>query len=128
MDLHNVVSRAIGAVNPMIPAKLYKSKGYATSSTGKQIPAYEPVISGDIQVQGMSSSALQHTNNLSITGVLRKVYLGGDWESVVRATMQGGDKFIFTYSGITDGTWLVVTVLETWPDWCAVVVQLQVNP
>jgi hypothetical protein len=65
---------------------------------------------------------------LNITGVLRKVYLGGDWESVVRNSMKGGDKFVFSNAGIVNGEWLVVIVNETWPDWCSVTVQLQVQP
>lgn len=127
MDLHSIAGPLISAVNPMTPAKLYKSTGYTTDASGTQIPAYAPPIRGSIQVQGMSGSALQHANSLNITGTLRKVYLGGDWESIVRTTMQGGDKFVFSHAGIVNGTWLVATVNETWPDWCSVTVQLQVD-
>lgn len=127
MDLHSLASPIVSSVNPMTPAKLFQSTGYATDVTGKQVPAYATMQRGLIQVQGMSNSALQHANNLNITGVLRKVYLGGDWESVVRNSMKGGDKFVFSSGGITNGTWLVAIVNETWPDWCSVTVQLQVN-
>lgn len=128
MDLHSIAGPLISAVNPMTSAKLYKSTGYSVNADGIQVPAYAPAIKGMIQVQGMSNSALQHANSLNITGVLRKVYLGGDWESVVRTTMQGGDKFVFSHAGVVNGTWLVATVNETWPDWCSVTVQLQVEP
>ena len=128
MDLHSAVSGVITAVNPDTPAKLYKSSGYTNGQNGKQVPIYEPMIRGNIQVQGMSQGALMHANNLNITGILRKVYMKGDWESVVRSTMRGGDKFVFSYGDIIDGTWLVTTVLETWPTWCSVIVQLQVKP
>lgn len=127
MDLHGIASPLISVVNPMTPAKLYKSTGYTTGANGRQVPTYAPMVRGLIQVQGMSMGALQHTNNLNITGVLRKVYLGGDWESVVRNSLKGGDKFIFSSADAIDGEWLIATVLETWPDWCAVVVQLQVQ-
>ena len=123
MDLHSIASQSIAVVNPMTKAKLYKSSGYTIGTNGKQVPSYAPMVRGLIQVQGMSAQLLQHTNNLNISGVLRKVYLGGDWESIVRGSMKGGDKFVFD-----NETWLVVTVVETWPDWCSVVVQLQVNP
>lgn len=128
MDLHSIASPIISAVNPMTPAKLYKSTGQTIGANGRQVPAYAPFIRGNIQVQGMSMGALQHANNLNISGVLRKVYLGGDWESVVRSSLKGGDKFVFSTADVVNGTWLVATVLETWPDWCAVIVQLQVNP
>lgn len=128
MDLHSLASPIIGIVNPPTPAKLYKSTGFTTNADGRQVPTYASPIQGRIQVQGMSGGALQHANNMNITGVLRKVYLGGDWESVVRTMLKGGDKFVFSHAGIVDGTWLVATVMETWPDWCCVIAQLQVEP
>lgn len=128
MDLHSIAFPIISAVNPMTRAKLYRSTGYSTNAEGRQVPAYAAPVYGLVQVQGMSNSALQHANNLNITGVLRKIYLGGDWESVVRTQLKGGDKFVFSHAGIVDGTWLVATVTETWPDWCCVIGQLQVAP
>lgn len=128
MDLHSLASPVIGLVNPPTPAKLYKSAGYTTGANGRQVPNYAQPIRGMIQVQGMSNSALQHANAMNITGVLRKIYVGGDWESVVRTQLKGGDKFVFSHAGIKDGTWLVAVVSETWPDWCCVIGQLQVEP
>lgn len=128
MDLHSAVSPVISSVNPNTPAQLFKSTGSATGTNGKQAPAYAPVANGDVQVQALSGRQLQHINNLGINGVLRKIYLHGDWQSTVRSALTGGDKFVFTSAGVTNGTWLVVQVLETWPDWCCVAVQLQVIP
>lgn len=128
MDLHSLVSDAIGLVNPMIPARLYKSNGSTTGLNGKRVPKYASSKSGDVQVQGIGGKELMHLNNMNISGVLRRVYLYGDWESVVRSTLRGGDKFVFSNGDIVDGTWLVEQVSETWPDWCSVVVKLQVNP
>ena len=128
MDLHRAVSPVIQSINTDTPAKLYKSAGYTTGPNGRQVAKYATFIRGKIQVQAMSGSALQHANNLNITGVMRQVYMRGDWESIVRSTMKGGDKFVFSHAGIIDGTWLVGTVMETWPTWCKVIVVLQVNP
>lgn len=128
MDLHAAVSPAISSVNPMTSAQLYKSTGRITSPSGKPEPSYAAPITGDVQVQALSGSQLQHMNNLGISGVLRKAYLHGDWESVVRKNLTGGDKFVFSHASIVNGTWLVVQVLETWPDWCCVALQLQVIP
>lgn len=128
MDLHGLVSPIVSIVNPMTSGQLYKSTGYVDSPSGKREPSYAAPVSGDLQVQALSGSQLQHVNNMGITGILRKVYLYGDWESVVRLSLTGGDKFVFSHAGIVNGTWLVVQVLETWPDWCCVAVQLQVNP
>src|SRR5574340_136385 len=128
MDLHAIASPAIAAVNPMTTAQLYKSTGSNTTPSGKPEPAYAPPITGDVQAQSLSGSQLQLMNSMGINGILVKVYLFGDWESVVRQQLTGGDKFVFSYAGFTNATWLVVQVLERWPDWCAVAVQMQVTP
>jgi hypothetical protein len=128
MDLFDLTSPAISAINDQTSAQLYKSTGYVTGANGKQVPSYADAISGDIQVQALSGKELQHLNNLNIGGVTHKIYLAGDWESVVRSAIRGGDKFVFSYGDIVSGTWLVATVLETWPGWCCVAVQLQVTP
>ena len=127
MDLHAAASSAVSAVNPMTPAQLYKSTGRITGPSGKPEPSYAPPILGDVQVQALSGQQLQHMNNMGISGVLRKAYLHGDWESVVRRDLTGGDKFIFSSAGVVNGVWLVVTVLETLPHWCCVAVQLQTD-
>lgn len=128
MDLHALVSPLISNINPQITATLLKSTGRNTSPAGRVVPTYASPITGLIQAQSLSGSQLQHMNNLGISGILCKAYLHGDWESVVRETLAGGDKFIFSYAGFTNGTWLVVQVMERWPDWCCVGLQLQVNP
>ncbi len=128
MDVFLAASPVVTAVNPITSAQLHKSTGYTTGATGKQVPTYAAAVTGNIQVQGMSAQLLQHMNNLNINGVLRKVYMLGDWESIVRSTMRGGDVFVFSHGDITSGTWLVVHVLETWETWCSVIVQLQTKP
>lgn len=148
MNLHGIVRGAITTVNPDIPALLQRSNGYTTQSDGEQIPQYI-FMTGSIQVQGVSGKDLEHVNMLNIQGVLRKVYMYGDWSGVVRGDSRGGDLLQFadtsTASGLVsfDGTqlatfdgallvdpgtapyWKVVTVAETWPDWCSVIVSRQ---
>jgi hypothetical protein len=128
MDLHGIVSPVIASVNPMTSAELHKSNGSITSPSGKPEPSYAPPVIGEVQVQALSGQQLQHVNSMGISGILRKVYLYGDWESVVRRDLTGGDLFVFDSGRVVGGTWLVVTVLEIWPDWCCVAVQLQVVP
>lgn len=40
MNLHGVVSGAIGAVNPFVPGTIQISTGYSTSASGKRVPSY----------------------------------------------------------------------------------------
>ncbi|CAM2143802.1 conserved protein of unknown function [Pararobbsia alpina] len=129
MDMHSLVSGVVGTVNPFIDAQLSKSTGYTTAPNMKRTPAYADPVAQQIQVQALSAKELQHLDGLNITGVLRKVYLSGDWQSVYRPgpVAGGGDIFSFksTPAAVAAQNWLVVTVLETWPDWCSLAVQLQ---
>ena len=123
MDLHGIVSGAIGTVNPFIPALAYQSTGYTTAGDGSRAPGYAAPVTLSIQKQELSFKDLQHVDGLNIQGVMCSVYLPGQIYGVDRGTAGGGDKF--TFSG---QTWLVVSVIEQWPDWCRVILCLQVNP
>lgn len=127
MNLRNIVNRVTQTVNPNLTIDLLRSDGYTTAANGKQAPAFL-TLSGAAQVQGLAAKDLQHMNNLNIQGVLRKVYLYGNWMGVVRSDAKGGDVLVFPQApGMPDQQWKVVTVFETWPDWCAVGVVLQVG-
>ena len=120
MDLHGLVRQTIAAVNSETQVSLYQSIGAITSLDGSQAPQYSATTAG-AQVQALSTKDLQHMNSLNITGIMRKIYLEGpQWSSVVRADLRGGD--IFVFGGYT---WLVSSVIESWPDWSAVVVTQQ---
>jgi len=125
LNLHSIVRGAIQSVNDDIPATLRRSTGYTTGPNGKQVPAYTDTT-GNVQVQALGPTDLKHMNDLNIQGVLRKVYMYGDWGGPIRADATGGDllKFPRTRGGAIE-TWKIATVFETWPDWCAVGVVLQ---
>lgn len=125
MNLHHIVRGAINAVNPDINVGLRRSTGYTVATDGEQIPTYD-TLSGPGQVQALGSEDLRHVAAANLQSVDRKVYLYGNWMGVVRADQKGGD--ILTFSQIPGAAaqdWKVVTVFETWPDWCAVGVVLQ---
>jgi hypothetical protein len=121
MNLHQLAAGAIGAVNPFISVLYRRSNGYTTDSSFKRVPAYQDFPGTAIQLQGLSASDTQHTDALNINGLLRSVHVNGDVQAVDRASGKGGDLFI-----INGDTWLVVLVLETWPDWSRVVIQKQI--
>ena len=126
MNLHSVVRGAIRSVNPDISATLLRSAGYTTDATGKQIPAYAAPLTSNVQVQGVGGRDLQHMDALNIQGVMRKVYLYGNWQGVVRADLKGGDLMQFPQvPGSAVQSWKIVTVIETWPDWCKLSVVMQ---
>lgn len=40
MNLHEIVSPMVGAVNPHVPGAWRRSTGYAITAAGKSVPAY----------------------------------------------------------------------------------------
>ncbi len=123
MNLHSIVSGAIGAINPFQMASVMYSSGYTTSADGKQIPAYVTVQGVSVQVQALTAKEIEHLDSLNIQGVMKALYLNGNSQGVVRPLGQGGDLFM-----LASGTWLVTTVLETWDTgWCKVAVTQQMS-
>ncbi len=128
MNLHGIVRAAIITVNPDIVATLRASSGYDTAASGKRTPTYND-SEARIQVQALAGKDLAHVNNLGIQGVLRKVYMYGNYNGVVRADKKGGDLLIFPQApGADPQTWMAVAVLESWPDWTSLAVWLQSDP
>lgn len=119
MNLHQIVSGAIGRVNPFIPATLRQSTGYTTNPDGSRTPTYTDTVVS-IQVQALSTDDLMKVDGLNLQGNKQAVYLGGQWNGVVRVGKQGGDLLRFNGQ-----TWLAVIVLENWPDWTKLAVVLQ---
>lgn len=123
MDLHGMVSGAIGAINPFVSAQLLASTGNAVSPDGSVAPSYAAPVSLQVQAQELSFKELQHANNLNLQGILKSIYCPGIVQAVNRVTGSGGDKII-----IGGSTYLAVAISEQWPQWCRVIGQLQVNP
>jgi len=124
LNLHQLVSGAIGGVNPNTRATLLRSTGYTTLPDGTQAPSYAAPVPASIQVQALSSDELKQVEGLNVQGNKQGIYLNGNWNGVVRVNRAGGD-LIVVDQGPAAGTYLVVTVLENWPDWTKVAVVLQ---
>lgn len=122
MNLHGIVSGAIGAVNPHTPGVVLKaSAGYTTATSGKRTPLYDTFPGLVAQVQQLTTKDLRQLESLNIQGSQRAIYLYGVVQAIVRVAQKGGDLLI-----LPDGTtWLTTAVLEQWPDWCKVAVTLQ---
>ena len=123
MNLRGMANGVTRSINPNIPATLKRSVGYVTDAAGKRIPQFQE-FTGTIQVQPMGTGDLQHAEFLNLQGVLRAVYIHGNWAGVVRGDAKGGDVLIFSEAG-ENKTWHVVSVVEAWPDWTKVIVCLQ---
>lgn len=117
MNLHMMAKGAISIVNPMIEATLRKGTGYTTEDDGSRTPTFEETT-GDIQVQGISNEQLYYLDQQGFEGILKAVYLYGEWSGIVKTDNDGGD--ILLFSGYE---WLVVKVDEAWNGmWSKVIV------
>jgi hypothetical protein len=120
MDLNAIANSVSETINPNIAVSIQASTGYTIGAGLKQVPSYAAAVSGFAQVQELSSSELRQTEGLNIQGVMRKIYLRGPLNAVIRPNSQGGD--LVTIAG---QIWLIVKTLELWPDWCSALIVLQ---
>ena len=126
MNLHGTIRGAITSVNPDIIAQYRRSTGNTVGADFSQTPSYAPAVPVRIQPQALKGTALRHAEALNLQGVLRTVYMYGNTQAVFRPLQTGADLLQFPL--VPNGpalNWLVVDVVETWPDWCNVTVCLQ---
>jgi hypothetical protein len=127
MNLHGIASPYVGAVNPKIPVMALISSGSVTAADGNRSPSFSDAISLLGQVQPITTRDLAQLDGINLGGVRWKIYLDGEVDSIVRPEGKGGDLIIIP-TGRHVGTWLVVQVMEQFPDWvCAAIVQQSTN-
>lgn len=121
MNLHQIVAGAVSAVNPQMPLTVLVSTGAITNADGSRVPGYAPPVTVYGDVQALQYNDIIQLDALNIQGQRRKIYINGEVDGLIRAGKKGGD-LIITPNG---EVWLVVLVLEYWPDWCSFAVTLQ---
>lgn len=121
MNLNNLVSGAINAVNPQVSVTIQQSTGYTIGTDGSQIPTYTTIYAAG-QMQSLSASDLRRLEAMNIQSVQQKLYLNGDYEGIFRVLGKGGDLIT-----IGNYTYLVTAVLERWPDWVSLGLTMQVS-
>lgn len=132
MNLRSLVNKYTQVTNNNINIQWQQSNGYTTDNAGKRTPqTITLTIEAQVQTLTASSSSaseLRHIDGLNINAIMRSVYLYGNAVGAVRADKIGGDILIFPeIPGTSDKNWLITQVVETWPDWCHVIVTLQDN-
>lgn len=121
MNLHGMAVGAISAINPMVKLTVRVSTGYTTDANHQRVPSYKPPVTVMGQVQPLTWRDIQHLDGLNLQGNRQAVYINGQVDGLVRPDNKGGDLIT-----MEDGSvWLVVQMLETWPDWCKAAVVLQ---
>lgn len=122
MDLRGIANGVITTVNPNETVTVLRSTGYTIGAGAKQVPSYAAPIVGPGQVQALDADDIKQLDGLNIQGVIRAIYLRGTLAGVIRPDGTGGD--IVKRKNDTE-TWLVVKVLESWPDWTKAAIVLQ---
>lgn len=120
INLRAMANSITSAINPNIPAVLKRSIGYVTDDAGVRVNTFteQNIV---IQSQSMTSKELQLVESLGLQGYTRAVHLNGNIEGLRRHVEQGAD--ILTFKQHDDAEpmdWLVVQVMESWPNWCRV--------
>lgn len=76
MNLHNIVRGPIQAVTKDVEATLYVMSGkQQVQPRGDKLPVYYPGVAVKIQVQSLSSDAIQHLESIEIATTVRRMYL-----------------------------------------------------
>lgn len=129
LNLHNIVSGPIDALNPRFTGTWRRSTGYTTGSNGVQSPTYADTTV-QMRVQALTGRDLKHESFVNVQGVKRVVTMFGLPQGVNKPDAQGGDLLVFPETrGGASKTWKIVHVFESWaPDtagWGRVGVVLQ---
>ena len=128
MDIRGISNQVSDTVNLNIPVTLQSSTGFTIGAGLRQVPAYTSTA-GFAQVQALDNSDLKQLDGLNIQGSIRAIYFKGVLAGVVRANIQGGDLVVISASPAVPpalvGTWLIVKVLESWPNWSKAAITLQ---
>ncbi len=122
MDLRGLANAVTSTVNPNETVTVLRSTGYTIGAGAKQVPSYAAPVDGPGQVQALDANDIKQLDGLNIQGTIRAIYLRGTLAGVIRPDGTGGD--LVKRNGGAQ-TWLVVKVLESWPDWTKAAIVLQ---
>ena len=122
MDLRGLANGVTSTINPNETVTVLRSTGFTIGAGAKQIPSFAAPVTGPAQVQALDANDIKQLDGLNIQGTIRAIYLRGTLAGVVRPNQTGGD--IVKRKNDFE-TWLVVKVLESWPDWTKAAIVLQ---
>lgn len=125
MNLRGMANSIIAGVNPNQEAVLKINSGSAVDKSGAVAPCFEekPIT---IQLQSISSADLEHLNLVNQQGQFIYAYLTGQIAAIRRSQGKGAERVIFTAYGENETSeWMVKQVLESYPEWCKVLLWRQ---
>lgn len=122
MNIRGLANSVTQSVNPNETVNVLRSTGYTTGAGARQVPSYADPVSVVAQVQALDGDDLKQIEGLNIQGTLKAIYIHGELAGVIRPDQTGGD---LVKRKNDAETWLVVKILEAWPNWVKAVIVLQ---
>jgi hypothetical protein len=122
MNIRGLANGATQAINPNETVSVLRSTGSTPGPGARQVPSYAASVSASAQVQALDGDDLKQIEGLNIQGNLKAIYIYGELAGVLRPNQTGGD--LIKRKNDTE-TWLVVKILEAWPNWVKAVIVLQ---
>src|SRR3990167_5432160 len=116
MNLNQIVSGAVGSINPQVPLSIRVSTGYAQNADFVRVPSYAPAVTVPGQVQALTFRDIQQIDSLNLQGTRRAIYVNGRVDGLVRVENKGGDLITVPgafFHGSISGTTLIVSKVDS---------------
>ena len=113
MNLHEIVSSAINAVNPFQEITISKRGTYTVNEYGERSVTEGSSITVLADVQPLSSEDIKFINNYNQSSIYRSFWVSADVSGINRPLAKAGD--IVTYNG---DTYYVMGMKEDWYATC----------
>lgn len=113
MNLHEVVSSAINAINPFQEISITSRGGYFTNEYGEREALDNETITVMADVQPISSEDIKFINNYNQSSIYKSFYVSSDVHGINRPMAKSGD--IVKWNG---QTYYVSSLKEGWYDTC----------
>lgn len=113
MNLHEIVSSAINAVNPFQEITITSRGGYTVNSYGERVAVEGESKTVLADVQPLSSEDIKFINNYNQSTIYRSFWVSEDVSGINRPAAKAGD--IVTYNG---DTYYVMGMKEDWYATC----------
>lgn len=113
MNLHEVVSSAINAINPFQEITITSRGGYFVNDYGEREAIENKTITVMADIQPVSSEDIKFINNYNQSSIYKSFYVSADVHGINRPMVKSGD--IVKWNG---QTYYITSLKEGWYDTC----------
>ena len=113
MNLHEIVSSAINAVNPFQTITIKSRGGYFVNEYGEREALDNITMTCKADIQPVSSEDIKFINNYNQSSIYKSFYVSMEVHGINRPLAKSGD--VVTWNG---QTYYVVSLKEDWYETC----------